>query len=95
MPDERYAHYRDFSNRNIDFAERKRVWLEISDISENEFDAMMTREKARESRVPRVGSPAPDFTAERLDRDRRRTGEFVSLSGLSGRPVALAFGSYT
>ncbi|HKK31519.1 MAG TPA: hypothetical protein VKA18_14130 [Alphaproteobacteria bacterium] len=75
--------------------ERRRVWLEISAISETEFDAHMAREKAREANVPGLGSMAPDFTAERLDKLGRRTGEMVRLSDFRGRPVALAFGSYT
>lgn len=95
MPNEKYAHFRDFSSRQMPFAERRKTWLEISDMTGDEFDAMMAREKSREPRVPAVGDMAPDFTAERLDRQRRRTGEFVTLSKLRGRPVALAFGSYT
>ena len=95
MPNEKYAHFRDFSSRQMPFAARRKTWLEISDMTGDEFDAMMAREKGREPRVPAVGDMAPDFTAERLDRQRRRTGEFVTLSKLRGRPVALAFGSYT
>lgn len=77
------------------FNEKKKIWLEISDMTGAEFDAMIALEKAREPQVPRVGAIAPDFTAERLGKGRQRTGEFVTLSGLRGRPVALAFGSYT
>ena len=96
MPNEKYAHFSNFSSRrDISFVDRRKVWLEISDMTEDEFDAMMAREKGREPQVPAVGDVAPDFTAERLDRQRRRTGEFVTLSKLRGRPVALAFGSYT
>ncbi len=95
MPDERYLHFKDFSSRQIPFEERKKVWLEISDMTEDAFDAMMAANKARQSRVPQVGTPAPDFEIERLDRDRKRTGEMVRLSALKGRPVALVFGSYT
>ena len=95
MPNEKYAHFKDFSSSDAPFPERKRIWLQISNMTEIEFDSMMEREKGRESLVPAVGSFAPDFTAERLDRQRRRTGEYVTLSKLRGRPVALAFGSYT
>ena len=95
MPDENYAHFKDFSSSDMPFDERKKVWLEISDMSEDEFDAMMAANKERRSRVPQVGTPAPDFEIERLDRDRKRTGEMVRLSALKGRPVALVFGSYT
>ena len=58
-------------------------------------DAMMAEDKGREHLVPGIGDMAPDFTAERLGAGRKRTGEFVTLSKLRGRPVALAFGSYT
>ena len=79
----------------LDMVQRRKLWLEISDISEEEFEGHMQGEKAREAIVPRVGSPAPDFVADRLDRDRRRTGASVRLSDLRGKPVSLVFGSYT
>lgn len=79
----------------MDMATRKKVWLEISDITEEEFEAHMAEEKAREADVPRIGTEAPDFTADVLDRARKRTGETVRLSDLRGQPVALVFGSYT
>ena len=41
MPDERYSHFKDFSQSGVPFPERKKIWLEISDISEDAFDAMM------------------------------------------------------
>ncbi|MCY4552000.1 MAG: hypothetical protein OXC28_27005 [Defluviicoccus sp.] len=81
--------------RAMDMARRREVWLEISDITEAQFDAHMAQRKARESAVPRVGSMAPDFVADRLDRNRRRTGERVRLSDYRGKPVAIAFGSFT
>lgn len=81
--------------RAMDMARRREVWLEISDIGEAQFDAHMAEQKAREARVPAVGSVAPDFVADRLDRDRRRTGEQVRLSDFRGKPVAIAFGSFT
>jgi hypothetical protein len=95
MPNALYDHFKDFSSNSMTFAEKKQVWLEISDMTEDEFDRMMAEEKGRESLVPQVGDVTPDFTAERLGEGRRRTGEFVTLSKLRGRPVALAFGSYT
>lgn len=95
MPNPQYDHFKNFSSNGMSFAEKKQVWLDISDMTETEFDAMMAEEKGRESMVPQVGDTAPDFRAERLGEDRARTGEFVSLSELRGRPVALAFGSYT
>jgi len=95
MPNAPYDHFKNFSSNSMTFAEKKQVWLEISDMTDDEFDRMMAEEKGRESLVPQVGDVAPNFTAERLGKGRRRTGEFVTLSKLRGRPVALAFGSYT
>lgn len=76
-------------------AEQRKVWLEISDITEAEFDAHIATQKAREAIVPKVGSLAPDFVADVLDRDRKRTGEQVRLADLRGQPVGIVFGSYT
>ncbi len=95
MPDERYLHFKDFSSKQMPFEERKKIWLDISDMTEHEFDAMMAANDERQSLVPRIGTPAPDFEIERIDRDRKRSGERVRLSALKGRPVALVFGSYT
>jgi len=75
--------------------EREALWLQISDITEEEFRAHMMREKDREADVPVVGAYAPDFTADVLGDNRKRTGEKVVLSELRGRPVAIAFGSFT
>jgi len=93
--DPRYAHFRNFSGADLSREEKRKVWLEISDMTEDEFDAMMAAQKARQANAPRVGDMAPDFELERIARNRRRTGETVRLSALRGRPVALAFGSYT
>ena len=75
--------------------ERKKLWLSISDISEEQFDALQVREKERQVRVPQPGSMAPDFEIDVLTRSRRRSGEKVRLSALRGSPVGLIFGSYT
>lgn len=79
----------------LDMAERRKIWLEISDISEEEFESHMAGEKAREASVPQPGTMAPDFVADVLGPDRKRTGEQVRLSDLRGKPVGLVFGSYT
>lgn len=79
----------------MDMSQRRKVWLQISDITEAEFEAHMAEEKAREAIVPKVGSEAPDFVAAVLDRERRRTGEKIQLSALRGAPVGIIFGSYT
>ena len=93
--DPRYEHFKDFSSSDLSFPERKKVWLEISDMTEADFDSMMAAQKDRQDGVPKVGNVAPDFEIERLDRNKKRSGDFVKLSSLRGRPVALAFGSYT
>ncbi len=79
----------------MDMSERRKVWLEISDITEEQFNAHMEEEKAREAIVPQPGMEAPDFVAEVLDRQRKRTGERVRLSDQRGKPVGIVFGSYT
>ena len=56
---------------------------------------MMAAQKARQDQVPRIGDNAPDFRLERLDRSKKRSGEYVRLSDLKGKSVALCFGSYT
>lgn len=93
--DANYEHFKDFSSSGLSFPEKRKVWLEISDMSGDEFDAMMAKQKGRQAVALKVGEEAPDFRIERLDRSKKRTGEFVQLSDLRGRPVALAFGSYT
>ncbi len=79
----------------MDMAAKRKVWLEISDITEEQFDAHMAEEKAREATVPQVGTEAPDFVADVLGDNRERTGEQIRLSELRGKPVAIAFGSFT
>jgi hypothetical protein len=79
----------------MDMSQRRKIWLEISDITEEEFERQMAEEKAREALVPRIGSEAPDFVADVLGNDGNRTGETVRLSDLRGKPVGVIFGSYT
>lgn len=79
----------------MDRAGKLAVWLEISDITEADFDAHMGREMAREANVPKVGSLAPDFVADVLGPNRQRTGEQIRLSDLRGKPAGIIFGSYT
>lgn len=75
--------------------ERKKLWLSISDITEDEFDDYQVWRRDRQSRVPQPGSAAPDFELDGLGKDGKRSGERVRLSALKGTPVALVFGSYT
>ncbi|MAF47630.1 MAG: hypothetical protein CMM10_05165 [Rhodospirillaceae bacterium] len=79
----------------LDMAERRKLWVEISDISDQQLSTLMAEEKEREAIVPQPGSEAPDFVADVLDRERQRTGEQVRLSDLWGKPVGIVFGSYT
>ncbi len=79
----------------MDMAARRQLWLDISDITEDHFNAHMAGEKVREAIVPKVGSMAPDFVADVLGDGRKRTGEQVRLSELRGKPVGLVFGSFT
>ncbi len=64
-------------------------------ISRKEYDRLQAVKLERESRVAPVGAMAPDFELEQLSPEGDRTGETTSLSSFRGRPVALAFGSYT
>ena len=79
----------------MDMAAKRELWIEISDISAEQFDAHMDEQRAREAGVPRVGSDAPDFVADVLGPDRQTTGEQVQLSSLRGKPVGIVFGSFT
>ena len=93
--DPNYEHFKNFSSNGMSMAEKRKIWLEISDMTKEESDAMMAGQKARPVNVPKVGTKAPDFCIERLNRNRKRTGESVQLSALRGKPVALLFGSLT
>ncbi|HEY5567717.1 MAG TPA: hypothetical protein VIM81_10795 [Gammaproteobacteria bacterium] len=79
----------------VSWEERKKIWLSISDITEEQFDERVAEMQARQARVPQPGAVAPDFELDALDRNRLRTGDTVRLSELRGKPVALIFGSYT
>ena len=83
------------SEMDLSPEERKRQWVEISVISEEEFDRQQAENRARQANLPGVGAVAPDFELEIHVGGRKGTGEMVKLSALRGKPVALAFGSYT
>ena len=60
-----------------------------------EFYEAFVRERAERDRsAPKVGETAPDFSLERLPTETTPPGWFRLADG-RGRPVALAFGSYT
>lgn len=78
----------------------------IETITEKELEVReMTRESLRayyqrrvlrdEAESPKLASMAPDISLERLSAEGARTGEFVALSSLRGRPAGLIFGSFT
>jgi len=64
-------------------------------ITREEYDRLQAVKLERESRIAPVGAMAPDFELEQLSPAGDRTGETPRLSSFRGRPVALAFGSYT
>ncbi len=69
-------------------------WLHWG-ISKGEFDLYMEKKMARDAQTPKVDDAAPDFEAERLSADGKRTGKMFQFSSTRGRPVALVMGSYT
>ena len=96
MPDDQAATQQPKSPMDMSPEERMKMWLALSpDLTEEDFIRRQEEQKARQVNVPQPGSPAPDFEADVLDRDRKRSGETVRLSHLRGKPVALLFGSYT
>ena len=64
-------------------------------ISREEYDRLQAVKLEREHKVAPVGAMAPDFNLEQLSPEGDQTGETTRLSSFRGRPVALAFGSYT
>ena len=64
-------------------------------ISREEYDRLQAVKLEREKKVAPVGAMAPDFKLEQLSPEGDQTGETTRLSSFRGRPVALAFGSYT
>ena len=76
--DPRFEQFKDLDWNTMSFPEKRDVWLQISDMSAEEFDAMMAAQKARQDQVPKVGDMAPDLELERLDRTKKRTGEYVN-----------------
>ena len=80
---------------NLSRDERTKIWLDISDLTVEEFQAYQDNHKARQAGVPQPGSEAPDFEADVLDRERKRTGETWRLSSSRGKPEGLIFGSFT
>ena len=71
-------------------------WLEKRGMTRDELRSFIEKRVIRDNELsPKVGTDAPDFEAERLDKQGKRTGKNVSLSSYFGKPIALIFGSYT
>jgi thiol-disulfide isomerase/thioredoxin len=70
-------------------------YLATMTVSEELIKELMAERGPIEAASPNPGDAAPDFEAEQLSTEGRRTGEPLKLSDLRGRPVALQFGSYT
>lgn len=80
----------------MDPAEKIKNWAAISpNLTAEQLTGFLAHEKERQSLVPAVGTQAPDFELDVLDRDRQRTGERFRLSSWRGKPVGLIFGSWT
>lgn len=72
------------------------AFLETMEMPPKPFMEKLAAERAPlEAAAPTVGDAAPAFSAELLSADGRPSGESISLSDLTGRNVALMFGSYT
>lgn len=69
-------------------------WEQIG-LTHEEFKKQIAQAQEREKIAPGVGNLAPDFSLKRLSKEGKLTEEYVRLSDLRGRPVALVFGSYT
>ena len=65
----------------MSFEERKKVWLEISDITEEEFDALYAEETAAQARVPQPGTEARGCEIDMVDRDRKWAQGRARLAG--------------
>jgi hypothetical protein len=70
------------------------IWQGMK-MTPSEYEQIRAERVERERQSPRIGEPAPDFTAERLSPTSERTGHSFRLSSARGRRVALVFGSYT
>ena len=69
--------------------------LKLRGFSREELREFIAGRFEREMDAPNVGEKAPDLTLESLSASGKRTGDMVSLSSLSGKPIGLIFGSYT
>jgi hypothetical protein len=72
----------------------KEFWDELT-ISRAELESIVAAQGELEKTAPAVGSQAPNFRLEELDRGGNPPGSFTELEAQRGTPVALLFGSYT
>lgn len=72
----------------------KHPWKDWN-ISKEEWVEYIQARIRHDIAAPKKNDIAPDFSVERLDRNGLRSGDMVSLSSFSGKPIALLFGSYT
>jgi hypothetical protein len=71
-------------------------WLEKRGMTRDQLRSFIEKRVIRDNELsPKVGTNAPDFEVECLDKQGKRTGEDVNLSSYFGKPIALIFGSYT
>ena len=71
-------------------------WLETRGKTRDELRRFIEKRVVNDrEKAPKVGEDAPDFEAEILNSQGKRTGEIISLSSNFGKPIGLIFGSYT
>ena len=63
--DPKFEHFKNFSSNGMSMAEKREVWLEISDMTPEEFDATMAGHNERQAGVPKVGTEAEVSVASR------------------------------
>ena len=68
---------------------------DLTDLSEAEFRQFHADRVERQNFLPKIGALAPEFALEALDADGRPSGETISLASRRGKPLGLAFGSFT
>ncbi len=71
-------------------------WLDTRGLTRDKLRKFIEGRVTRDLEIsPKVGDDAPDFEAEQLDEQGKRTGQMVRLSSHFGTPIGLIFGSYT
>lgn len=71
-------------------------WLDTRGTTRDKLRSFIEGRILRDKEIsPKAGDVAPDFEAEVLDSQGKRTGGMLKLSSQFGIPIALIFGSYT